>query len=403
MELIANPRITISHSQIQRAACGRAWELSYVEGLEKKPSVEHEARFFGTVFHEAMKGMLPHLNDYTPQALIKVAVHHAREAISTLRIPNKLNYRGEPDFEYEDMLDRIDMGVVALLNYFVPKVANGRYRVATGMDVFGHRECTRCEGRGGYVEVDENGNDDWYSCDKCDGQNLDKELMIEWGFEYPVTDYVTVKGIIDVILIDMVTEEVIIVDWKTRDAILPAMQALIDGQLHLYAAIIDAMGGRVDSVSMWQVRRVPPAPATLVDGNSRPSKAASGIKATDKETFLATLPEKMLEQWSSESALAQIQSIKPEGHFHMRTDAIITAVSNANAIENLLAQANLLGYYRDLSAQDKPLPAQYSSHLCKGCPFLPLCSDGLRYGGDVSQLVESLYDRKEGYKQEEIE
>lgn len=356
--------IKLSHSQLSQAACGRRWELSYVEGLEKPVSLENEGRMFGSAFHEGMKRALTVMGDNS--LMIKGAATAAREYIKSQRQPDKVDYFGQPDIAFDAMLDRIEWEVIALLNWFIPEVGTGRYRVATEADVFPDGDA-----------------------------NL---LMIEWPFEFALTEEVTVKGQVDAVMVDNETGEVIVVDWKTRDkTIPPATLALIDGQLHLYASVIHAMGGSVDSIRMWQVRKQPPAPVTLVDKGQRPS-IAQNAKSTTREMYLATLPEQMLEKYGTDEFMATVQSIRPVGYFQSPTDAPITQASVTLTLQNVRAQARLLGYYKEMSDEGLPLPAQLSSHLCKGCPFMPLCSEPFRYGGDAAALIESLYVRKEGYK-----
>lgn len=355
---------SLSYSQMSQMACGRRWWLSYVEGLEKPPSLENEGRFFGTAFHAGMAAVME-IND-SPRELVKLAVQAARKAIAEIRIDGKADYFGQPDQAYYEMLDRVDFEVTALLNWFVMEFPYDKYRVATIRDVFGV----------GYED-----------------DNLASYApMVEWEFSYPVNDEVVVKGFVDAVIIDRETGEIIVVDWKTRQSILPAQDALIDGQLHLYAAVITSMGGHVDSVRMWQVRKAPPAPVTLVDKNTRPS-AAANAKATSRSMYLATLPEQLHLTYGD----ADLPSIKPDSYFSSGADAFVTDVSVKMTMDNLEAQAGLLLHYKAMSDKGLALPAQYSSHLCKGCPFVPLCSEPFRYGGDASALIDSLYIRKEGY------
>ena len=357
----------LSYSQMSQMACGRRWWLSYVEGLEKPPSLENEGRFFGTAFHAGMAAAMS-IGD-TPKNLVKLAVQAARKALAEIRVDGKADYFGQPDQAYYDMLDKVDYEVTALLNWFVLEFPHDKYKVATVREVFGE----------GY----EDDNLAWYA------------PMIEWEFSFPINAEVNVKGFVDAVLIDRETGEVIVVDWKTRQQILDDRTALIDGQLHLYAAVITAMGGHVDLVRMWQVRKSPPAPVTLVDKNTRPS-AAANAKATTRKMYLQTLPEALQLQYGD----ADLPSIKPDSYFAYGADGYVTPVSVAMTLANLEAQGNLLLFYKEMADKGMELPAQYSSHLCKGCPFVPLCSEPFRYGGESKAMIDSLYIRKEGYQVE---
>jgi hypothetical protein len=153
---------------------------------------------------------------------------------------------------------------------------------------------------------------------------------------------------------------------------------------------------------MWQVKKAPPKPVTLVDGNTRPSKAQNA-GSTDKATYLATLPEGLHKEYGTEAFMASLACIKPDEYFSKHSNAAITEASNSLMMANLKAQARLLRYYRDLYEAGEDLPAQYSSYHCKACPFAMLCSEPFRYGGDAAPFIEQYYNIKQGYKPDDEE
>jgi hypothetical protein len=438
-------KLFLSHSQLSKASCGRRWELGYVEKLELIPSADSRNFIFGKAFHA---GLAAYLDNFS----LEEANQGVLDFMSDELIMDKLDYNQNPDLDYYDMMTDVQHNVLALVKWFVEATdLASKYRVATLNDVFGDEglgvitcencddygevehtcddcsgdghdyeyDCDRCSGSG-YLDEDDDDYDDeydtcpdcdgdgyiqdecwscngegttWEECEKCDGtQELpNKTKMIEWEFNYELSDLVTLRGFVDAVLIDLETNELILVDWKTRSKGMTDTQfALLDGQLHTYAAVIRELGGKITKVRMWQVKQTLPAPPTLTK-SGKPS-IAMNAKSTTREVWLEGLTEEQLAKYGH--MVEEVQSIKPLDYFTLESDGFVSDNSHKLAMDNIQAQTELIQFFNDEAQQGKALPALYSSWNCKGCPFTQLCGTVFRYGGDAQPVIDQYYQKK---------
>ena len=307
-------------------SCPRNYELGYIEGIESKPSLSDRSRTLGTAFHA---GVAAHL-------LGDSAFWEARKTLAA------------PPVGLETMYAELAIQVVDLLEYYLPRLA--RYKAVKKSEVI---------------------------------QGESDDLAVEWGFEVPFDGY-TVKGIIDAVVRDTVTGELVIMDWKLRQQFTSLDVAQVDGQLHFYAAALKRMGGvPIDRVVQWQFRSKLPSPASISLRNSKPNTGAESYDTT-WERWCATLPAGIV---AAEYEELMRPKMKDESAFSMPCESLVTEESMYMAECNTNAAVSML-------KATSVFPAVMSAQKCQFCPFVRLCSGALRYGGDVTSVIDEYYQKR---------
>lgn len=311
-------------------SCPRSYELAYIDRLEAKPSAADRSRILGSAFHA---GIAAHFMGENPIAA-------ARDTLSN------------PPQDLAPMYNELVVLVGELLSYYLPDLSD--YKIVYKDEI---------------VPTEPH------------------EPAVEWKIEVPFDNYI-VTGIIDAVVRDTLTGEVIIMDWKLRSQFLPMDISGLDGQLHFYAAALNQMAGKqvINSVCQWQFRAKLPSPASISLRNSKPNTGAESYDTTWRR-WCETLPAGID---PSEYEELMKPKMKNDGDFSMPTLTIVTPTSNTMAIANTQAAVYMLKALKNLDA----MPALMSSMNCKFCEFSRLCSGALRYGGNIQPVVDEYYNRK---------
>lgn len=364
--------LTLSASQLSKTNCGRKFELAYINGLQRKQGTHSRNRVFGTAFHDALAGVLRLIAQDVPDTtrMIEVARTIAIQSVIENTEEDKRTYDGMLDTEYYDTMNLVKHEVGVLLEWFIPQSGLGvRYFPTTVHDVFG-------------TQTDDD----------------DDTLIIEYEFDYAVTDNVNLRGYVDCVLYDNQTEDYIIVDWKTRSSIGSVDEAMLDAQLQLYAYAMQQMGASIDKVRMWEVRSVPPMPAKI-NKNGKPSVAMSA-PATVRDVWLGSLTDEQRSKFGNDDFMDTVGSIKPIEYFIRETEELVTSAMLELTFANVLAQARQIEYWHKSYEDGNPLPALLNGWGCRGCDFLRLCSQPFHFGFSADDIIAEDYEYKDGYEPE---
>lgn len=363
----------ISHSQKQSfLKCPRQWELRYHETLNLRSVSDKKPMLLGSAVHAILAKALGYL--YTDgEFLIHQALLGADEWYEKELKPNKMRYvQGggyERDYTYYRMMDDIRDEAKVIARYYLPRMELG----------------TR------FVPV---GSHELFGTDKPDVP------VIEYPFEVPLSEMdseggMVFSGIIDAVMRDKTTNELVIFDFKIRGTFGYDQIAMLDDQLYIYAALLSRIGVRVDAVCMYQLRSKLPAIASISEKTGTPNLGGKFGFDTTVERWLETIPANIDPKiWLPRLA----------GKFK-ELDAFVHPVfANVNSDANTMTYLNLIATARMMMDAKKrdTFAATLNSNVCKQCDFWRLCS-GLQFGGDASIIIEQHYERKEGYNEEQDE
>lgn len=339
---------------------------------------------FGSAFHKGIETALrmAAMGRHTTEQYVAGAIRDARKYIIETT-PSGLTTRDAkgnviPDQDYYIAIEDVKQGVAELLRYHIKVLGFGshfhdRFIVPTISDL----------AQGGPPVT---------------GPAFMSEPLIEYHFEYPLTGSIMLSGYVDAILWDIELQQYVIYDWKTRTQFPFDQYAELDGQLHLYAAIINRLFPAADirEVRMYQMLTKPPQPASISKKTGVPNTGAATYNTT-WEVWCATLPKGLRpEQYAD----VMEGKLKTDEDYYRVIALPITEFSSQEAIDNAVYISEMMdGSFRG----NLGLPAVLSSHACKFCDFAMLCGGALRYGGDVSSvLTEHFVPRKIDSIEDEI-
>lgn len=383
---MAQKQLRLSWSAIQSfLSCQRKYDLTYNENLQRKPSAAHRNLILGSAFHAGLEEALLdtfegeyHQMVGTQEWCVSRAVAAAKRYIAQSTVKNKEIKDWENggvkvrDDQYYAMLLDTEVVVTALLRFHIPLIGLGtRYTVPTVADVLSGQPP---EYRG------------------TDGTPIP---AIEWHFEYQLDPDTVISGYIDSIVWDNEVGEYVMIDWKTRGTFPDDAMAMIDGQLHLYAAIVNDMALQhsgvtpINKVLMYQMKTKTPSPASIHAKNGTPNTGAASYDTT-WEHWKATLPKGINPDRYYE---VMKNKVKQPTDFQRLVDAAATEVSGMMALDNIRAAVSSI---RSALDSGKPMAAILSSDKCKWCDFMMLCGNVLRYGGDASTLLSEFYQTRDG-------
>lgn len=352
----------VSWSRLSSAGhCLRQYELRYQEGYEKVPSIENEGRIFGSAIHAGFEAALRFYFTHE-QVSIALAVTAVDKYIREQAVPNKMRYNYETrqsvlDYDYYTMLEEVRAEAATFIRYYLPRVGIGdRYVPVSIARVMPNMQEAHIP-------------------------------AIEWDFELPLDGH-TLVGRIDAVMLDRSTDELVLFDWKTRAAMPKDYMALLDGQLHLYAAVINAQGGTINRVLMAQMKRGTPKGAELSKKDNLPLTGRANYNMT-WDSFVASLPAAVDPEFYRAELDGKLKSFIPD--FYNPVSGFITDVSSELALINIRAQLTQLEHAVELDVY----PARLSSNACQYCEFSRLCSGAFRYGGDPSEMLAKDFQKRE--------
>jgi hypothetical protein len=350
--------------------CQRKYKLTYLDKLTVIRSTADRALFLGSAFHAGMEAaltqslyssILPSVEPEYTDRIVSKALVAARLWLrdNTPEGQTRLDYQTRqevPDVAFYQMMTGLETVVTDMLRYYIPQLKLGTdWVVVTRGEVLGNPKLTA--------------------------------PAIEWEFDaFEIEKGFAIKGKADAVLRSKEGEYVLF-DWKTRKAIPDDLQAQLDGQLHLYAAVLRKMGAPISRVIMCQMRTGLPNPAKLST-----AKKTMGEPLTDAKGYDSTW-----EMWSSTLPAgidpAKYEAImKPKLHpasdYLRFVEGFVTSLSSARALRNAYNVMKSMDFAATLGDD---VPAVLGSNACSWCPFARLCANSLRYGGDPSEVVAEYY------------
>ncbi len=336
--------------------CQRKYGIAYIEGLERKPTVENRARMLGSAFHEGMAAFLK--SDYSLLDAIDASRAYLDNAITEWTSDSYVD-----DTDYYRMVGELAPIVMKMLEFYLPRLEIGvKWGVACEVDLD--------------LNVHKPGSDP-------------SMPLVEYSFEIDYGGY-TFKGIVDAVLIDA-DDNLVLVDWKTRAAFPQDALVFIDGQLPFYAALLNHAGANIQTTAMWQFITSTPKPAVMLK-SGLPSRDKKKLGATIWDVWSGTLPVPHKPERYEEEFRPLMGSID---RFIYPAFNEVTERSSAIALRNAVSTAKAMDAANKMYAEDMPLPAVLSSAGCNFCDFIPLCEAPLKYGFPPEEIVEAKYRSKQ--------
>lgn len=357
--------------------CPRKHNLTYIQNLQKKPTAEKAKLLLGSAFHEGIETALKMAakGKHTLPDYQELAVAAARKYLAD-NIPLGLTTRNEKgqtvrDDSYYNAVADVRHSVAELLRYHLKVMGFGshfhdRFIVPRVQDLIA----------GGVPRSPSEG----FTVGPLG------EPTVEYRFEYVLDRNVVLSGYVDAILWDIELGQYVVYDWKTRGSFPYDQYAEIDGQLHLYAAVLNELfpNANICEVRMYQMLTTPPQPASISRKNHLPNTGAASYNTT-WEVWCATLP-KGLNPAHYEDVIRE--KLKTDEAFYRVISVPVTEHSSHEAIDNALLISKLIVPHY---AEGYIPTAVLSSNACKFCDFAILCSGVLRYGGDPSSVLTEHY------------
>ena len=376
-----NPRF--SYSSLKKyLKCPRSYQLEYKEGLFKVSSSDKRNLIFGSHAHAAFERVLKY-HAANPEASMRAKMSEAEFGLLDYRNQTFDNGRKVysyeqrefiPDTEYFEMMDTVFEECREMLHYQIPYFQWGRYVVATLQDLLDDRAEKVLKHSTSLSRV--------------------TDPLIEWKFEYPLKFGETLVGVIDAVLWDRETHEYVLFDWKTRKSMPDDGLMALDGQLPLYAAVVNDMADThvIARTVMYQMTQRPPQPVKLTPKAGKISTAApastwpvwaSSVRALgeDPEKYRDTMFPKM----------------RPDDDFTRLIEIPINPEIDRRTMSNIYDHMRALRY-----AESADLFPAVLNKGCEFCEFQPICRV-FQTGGDVETIVNYEYQRKRRYITQEVD
>ncbi len=353
-----------SHTRLQLVQqCGQRYRYVYQNGIKERPSAASRPMVLGSAVHAGIEEMLRAKTErptLTAKGLLTLAQMAAQEYVRGETRQGVRKYvDGQQVFDsgYYEMMREVALAASTLLQHYIPTIPDS-WRIATKRQVIPSR----------YAEDDKRGD----------------ELALEWTIRYTFPGQQEFTGVVDAVIIDIATGMVTMVDWKVKSQFPMDDKAMLDGQLHLYAAVLNSAGANIREVCMYQMLSSGPAVAELGQGAKNKGQVLTGRDsyATTWEYWIETLP---MGVDASKYEGTMRPKMKTIDYFIRPVTSPITRHSSEFALDNAYQAVKMI--------ENDALPAVLSAYTCNFCPFWRLC-DAKRYGGNLDTLVEMAYDRE---------
>ncbi len=372
-------------SVLTAAKCLQKYKLSYVDNLQKKAGKDSRAMILGSHVHAGIAlALIDAFNGASPEHQLTAAIRGARMYAADNIKTNQTIYdweKGEdvPDVGYQQMMADILIQAIAVLRYQYPRLGIGtRYRVASTDEVFEDHSDADPERGTPFVE--------WHFERQSSIYNGAMGLDSDGNFTVPLADTFILGGTVDAVLVDLQTKEYVIIDWKTR-AVIPNLALVdLDGQLKLYAAVINAIANArvITQAIQWQLRSVVPKPVVLTEKTKEVSKA--NISTT----------------WEVWSESVRAMGLDPEKwrdsmgpKMHPATDYTLAVASPITRASSSVVPQSILQYGQIIANAERTgaYPMIPSSMGCQFCSFKRICQTRIN-GGDVDFVIEKEFEQK---------
>lgn len=359
-----------SWTRLQTAqTCGQKYKWRYQKGYVERPSAASRPLVLGSAVHKGIETYLRVITEVQHELEFVPDIEKARAEVDAFQAvrdyikgetrPNQQRYDDKSglkafDSEYYEMMREVEKTAVELLEFYLPTIP-ATWRIATKGQVIPGR---------------------------YEGNPQGDELALEWKIyhDFPMGEEFT--GIVDAVIHDSESGATLLVDWKVKGNFPLDDKAALDGQLHLYAAVLNEHGAAIREVCMYQMKSTLPANAEISAVTGEPLTGRSGY-ATTWEHWRATLP---MGVDASKFEDKMRPKMKDMSYFLRPIYSPVTRHSTQFALDNAHQAVRMV--------DNNTLPAKLSSYDCNFCPYFRLC-DALKYGGNVEMVVDLAYDREE--------
>lgn len=357
--------------------CHRRYDLAYVQGISRKRGTDSRPLILGSHVHAGVQAALLWVfanPDATSETLTIKAVNAARrynrENLEQGRTVYDFETRQQVrDHEYYALMGDVLVQSEWILRYQIPRIGLGtKYRVASLGEVMHGVDPASASGAVGSVYA---------------------VPMVEWtfaqNFTYLDKPYV-VTGTVDTVLCDIETGEYILVDWKTRSRMPEERLVDLDGQLRLYAAVINGLSAARPGITrtcQYQINTSTPKPAALTEKTKRVSMAAI---ASTWEVWSDSVRALGLDPADYEEEMRP--KLRAETDY---TNPVFTPVTPAGS-KMILKNTLMIGNAIRHASETGQFPAIPSLTGCQFCEFKSLCR-AMENAGDVGFVMSSEYTR----------
>lgn len=379
---MSNPIVLRWSSILAFMHCQRKYQLAYVKNISRKPGIDSRALILGSHVHAGIQAALESSfkgRDTDKQVFAAIAAVRQYNRENTELGRTVLDYETRSqvrDDEYYAMMTDVLIQAEMMLRFQIPRIGLGtKYRVASVGEVL--------HGSAG-IGV------------------LDVEPMIEWKFEqtfqspnpigfqpaikgvkggHVYQDYI-ITGTIDTVLQDIETGEYLIFDWKTRSVMPREKLVDLDGQLRLYAAIVNRLAGRtvITQTCQYQMRTSVPKQAEL----TTKGKVSMAAIASTWAVWSKSLIDMGLDPADYEEQMRP--KLRAETDYTNPIFTPVTPLSSKLILENVLRIGEAIRY----AETHNSWPSIPSLTGCQFCSFTNICRVQ-DFGGDVDYVVESEY------------
>lgn len=349
-----------SWSSMQKfIGCPRSFEWSKVYRLRRKGIDDGDARMLGSLVHAGFEKALDFSFHQTGDYQVSEMVAAGRYGVIAYYNENLKKDMPEDYYAYMAMARELALDIVA---YQIPQLGIGeKYRVASYHDVFG-------------ANGSKNSLGVW-------DKDMAQIPMLEWDFSYDWGDH-TITGIIDAVLQDLDSGELILVDFKCRRNLIDDGDVIMDGQLPFYATLLSQQSiVPIRSTIQWQVAARVPKPAKI-NKDGTPSVAAIASTPAAWAASLRALgidPEKWLPQMEGK--------LHSDADFSSKVYRPVTETVRREMLHNLDNTITMI----ELASQTDSYPAAFNAYTCAFCDFKKLCLGRLG-GASVEQIIHLDFD-----------
>lgn len=336
--------MNFSWSTIQKFLnCPRSFEWYKVYRLKRKGIDDGDARMLGSLVHAGFEKALDFSFHQTGEYQVSEMVAAGRYGVINYYNENLKRGMAEDYYAFMATARELALEIVA---YQIPQLGIGeKYRVASNWDVFGGMAAT-------------------------DVPMLEHDFKYDWG------DH-TITGIIDAVLQDLDSGELILVDFKCRRNLIDDGDVIMDGQLPFYATLMSQQSTvPIRSTIQWQVAARVPKPAKI-NKDGTPSVAAIASTPAVWSASLRALgidPEKWLPQMAGK--------LSTDADYSRKVYRPVTDTVRREMMHNLDNTITAI----ELASQTDSYPAAFNAYTCAFCDFKKLCLGRLG-GASVETII----------------